>query len=805
MKRRNQFNMTRNNAAASRGSVPVGAGCSTPPPAQSSSRWAVALALLGIALAALAAYCDSFAGPLILDDPYWITNNPSIRHLWPVWPVLFPPNIEQIGGRPVVNLTLAVNYALGGMNVWGYHVANLAIHVLAAWLLFGVVRRTLMVPSLQSRFGSVATPLALVVALLWTLHPLQTAAVTYVIQRTEALVGLFYLLTLYCVIRGATSTRTRLSWYVAAIVSCLLGMATKEVMVTAPLIVLLYDRTFLAGSFREAWRRRHVLYLALAATWSIVAALLLATGFHGGTTGFAVETCTWWSYLLTQPGVIVHYLRLAFWPVGLCLDYRWPAARSLGDVLPPLIMVIGLLVATVWALAKRPAWGFLGAWFFVILAPTSSFVPIQDMAFEHRMYLSLAALVGGAVIGGRMAIDRLVGADKASQIICGGAVLLVGITFGTLTFYRNLDYRSDLAIWEDTTAKSPGNERAHNNLGSALTHCRRFDEAIAQYQKALKIKPDHAQTLNNYGLTLADCGRLDEAIEQYQKAFDVQPDYAEALNNLGNALAASGRGEEAVAQYQKAVDIKPNYAEAHNNLGFALAGRGRIEEAIASYRKTLTIEPDLAAAHNNLGLALAGRGIMDEAIVHYQKALNAQPNYAEAQNNLANALANCGRFDEALDHYQKSLTIKPDYANARENRRIVSSQREAFLQALAERRALLRARPDDLALLNETAWILATNPNASIRNAAEAVELAERAVQLSSGKEPAVLGTLAAAYAEAGRFPEALQTAGKALALATEQGNQPLAESINAKVPLYQSHTPFHEARQSFPAGATQP
>ena len=767
------------------------------------------LALLVIALAALAAYCDSFAGPLILDDPIWIKDNPSIRHLVPIWPVLFPPNAEEIGGRPVVSLTLAVNYALGGTNVWGYHAVNLVIHVLAAWILFGTVRRTLTLPCLREQFGSAATLLALIVALLWTLHPLQTAAVTYVIQRTEALMGLFYLLTLYCVIRGTISTKRRLSWYAAATVSCLLGMATKEVMVTAPAIVLLYDRTFLAGSFREAWRRRHGLYLALAATWGVVAALLISTGFHGGATGFAVDKFTWWSYALTQPGVIVHYLRLAFWPASLCLDYRWPAARSIGDMLVPLIVLIGLLVLTVWALVKRPAWGFLGAWCFVILAPTSSFVPIQDIAFEHRMYLSLAALVAAVVVGGRMAFERLVRVGKisrfASQWISGALVMLVGVGLGVLTFHRNLDYTSDLSIWEDTVAKAPANERAHNNLGTALTDRGRFEEAIVHYRKALEIKPDHAQTLNNFGLAIAHFGRLDEAAAQYRKALKVEPEYVQAFNNLGNAMAGCGRVEEAIAYYQKAVELKPDYADAYSNLGLALARRGRVEEAIACYRKALKIEPDSAAIHNNLGLALADCGQLNDAIVHYQDALNIQPSSAEGHNNIANALANCGRLDEAIDHYQKALAIKPDYANARDNLGVVQSQREEMSKGLAARRESIRSRPDDVTLLNETAWVLATNPNASIRNAAQAVELAQRAVRLSGAPEAAVLDTLAAAYAEAGRFPDALQTARKAAELAARQNNHSLAESIKAKIPLYEAGTPFRAMPQPPATGSIQP
>ena len=257
-----------------------------------------------------------------------------------------------------------------------------------------------------SLFAAAATPLALAIALLWTVHPLQTGAVTYIIQRTESLVSLFFLLTLYCVIRGTTSTERARGWNVAAVLSCLLGMGTKEVMATAPLVVLLYDRAFLSGSFRAALALRRGLYAALAATWGIVIWLLIATGFHGNTTGFGVTGFTASSYLLTQPGVLARYLRLAFWPVGQCLDYGWPPAQWPGEVVLPGLLIVGLLGLTVWALVKRPALGFLGATFFLILAPTSSFVPIRDAAFEHRMYLPLAALVTLVVLGVYWLCDR---------------------------------------------------------------------------------------------------------------------------------------------------------------------------------------------------------------------------------------------------------------------------------------------------------------------------------------------------------------------------------------------------------------
>ena len=324
-----------------------------------------------------------------------------------------PSHGETVSGRPVLNLSFALNYAVSGCDVGGYHVTNLAIHLVAALLLFGIVRRTAtkfsgLRPELTT--AQAATSIALAVALLWAVHPLQTESVTYIVQRAESLMGLFYLLTLYCFLRGVGSGRAIL-WYAGSVLACLLGMATKEVMVSAPLVVILYDRTFLAGSFREAWRRRWGYYLALAATWLLLAWLVVGTGLLLQSYGVRTErmqSFTWWTYLATQPGVIVHYLRQVVWPSGLCLDYGWPPAATVGEVLFPAIPVVCLLGLTAWAVVKRPAWGFLGAWFFLILAPTSSFMPVQHAAaFEHRMYLPLAAVVSGVIVGACLAGEWL--------------------------------------------------------------------------------------------------------------------------------------------------------------------------------------------------------------------------------------------------------------------------------------------------------------------------------------------------------------------------------------------------------------
>jgi tetratricopeptide (TPR) repeat protein len=552
-------------------------------------------------------------------------------------------------------------------------------------------------------------------------------------------------------------------------------MVSKEVMVSAPLVVLLYDRTFCAGSFREAWRRRHGLYLGLAGTWLLLAGLVISTDNRGGTAGLGTA-CSSWEYLCTQFGAIVHYLQLCVWPHPLVLDYGVGTARGAAQIVP-YVIVVGLIgVATVVSLWRWPKVGFLGAWFFMILAPSSSVVPVvtQTVA-EHRMYLPLAAVATGIVVGGWVVGQRLAARGKAwasaLPVLGGSLALSAGVALGIITFQRNADYRSDLTIWRDTVAKAPDNDRAHNNLGAALNACGRIEESMAEYDKALKINPEYAEARYNLGVALAKSGRLDEALSQYQKAVEIKPDYADAQNNMGVVLADRGKFDEAIPHYQETLKINPESAEADNNLGNALTRCGRSDEALAYYRRALEIKPDFAEAHYNLGAYLARAGRVDEAMVHYRKALEIKPDLADARYDLGDELCRQGRVPEAVAQWSE----------------------------------LIRLQPDNIPALNQLAWVLAASSEASVRDGAKAVELAGRAVQLSGGREPAAMGTLAAAYAEAGRFPEALQTARKAVELATGQGKHPLAESIKAKIPLYEARAAFREMSRPPAAGSTQP
>jgi tetratricopeptide (TPR) repeat protein len=704
----------------------------------------------------------------------------------------------------VLNLSLAVNYAVSGMSPWSYHALNLAIHILAGLTLFGIVRRTLRLGSGQALAPGGATLIASSAALLWTLHPLQTEAVTYTIQRAESLMGLFYLLTLYCFIRAvgaeradasgpqagrapgeaqatqpASPTAVRFpswSWSVLCVAACLLGMATKEVMVSAPVLVLLYDRTFVAGSFREVWRRRRGLHMALAATWLLLIGLVASTGWdRGGSSGFGVGIAPW-AYWLTQFEAVTRYLCLSVWPHPLVLDYGTFWVNGLASVAPYALVVVTLAVLVLVALWRWPVPGFLGAWFFAILAPTSIMPGRVQMIVEHRMYLPLAAVIvagvaglhllwrrlgdngpkdyrqqdhgprdhrlrdngprdhgprdhgplttgpkdrgpvvlGSAVLWLRRRLSAVCSLLVRSPVVCGPVVLLVVLALGLgfLTLRRNEDYRSKLAIWGDTVARCPNNERAHFNLANALSKTPGLmEDAIAHYETALRLKPDYAEAHNNLADALARMPRrMNDAIAHYEAALRLNPGYAQAHNNLGAALERiPGRMNDAIAHYETALRLNPDYAEAHNNLGLAWSkAPGRLDDAIAQYEAALRLRPDYAQAHNNLGVALERiPGRLNDAIAQYQETLRLKPDSAEAHNNLGLVWSQLpDRLNDAIAQYREVVRLQPDYAPGWHNLGVNLFRAGDLPAAAAAFREELRLSPNDPAAQRALATVL---------------------------------------------------------------------------------------------------
>lgn len=590
--------------------------------------WTVWAAGSIVVLAGAAAYADSFGGPFVFDDVESIIDNPTIRRLLPLSRVLSPPAADglTVNGRPLLNLSLAINYALSGTEAWSYHALNLAIHLMAGLLLLGVVRRTLERPGLLDAFGAQAC--ATVAALLFVVHPLQTMAVTYVIQRAESLASMLSLLTLYCFARAVQSQRAAM-WLAGAVLACFGAMATKESVAALPLLVLLYDSVFCAADVRAALRKRAGFYAALASSWLLLGYLVLGSHGRGASVGFT-GGISWFSYPLMQVGAVVHYLRLAIWPDPLVFDYGEGIAKPSFALVAPALVLAALLAGTLIAMKREPRLGFVGACFFAILAPSSSVVPIvtEPMA-EHRMYLPLAALLALATA----AMYRWLGTR--------GLALLLALVplFGWLTFTRNQDYRDALTLWQDTLDKRPDNTRARENFADALSDAGQFQQAIAQYREVMRANPGMVEAYSRMGVALFSLGRVDEASVELRKALALSPSDSIANYNLGNVFLRRKQPDQAIPYYERALAARPDYAWALVNLANAYFAQGRVDEAVLRYRAAAELEPDAAWIHSNLANALLRLGRLDDAITHYRSAVALDPASPQLAQKLAAALA----------------------------------------------------------------------------------------------------------------------------------------------------------------------
>jgi tetratricopeptide (TPR) repeat protein len=395
-------------------------------------------------------------------------------------------------------------------------------------------------------------------------------------------------------------------------------------------------------------------------------------------------------------------------------------------------------------------------WYLGMMVPVIGMVQISYYAHADRytylpqigLYLAIVWTAGDLTISWR----------NGRQILGVGALsVIVALMF--CTWKQTSYWRTDETLWEHALACTSGNYVAHNNLGYDLAHQGRPAEAIEHYQKALEINPDFAEAHNNLGTALLDQGRLEEASEHFHQALDKDPAFAEAHNNLGLLLTKQGRAAEAIEQYRKAIELNPDRAEMYNNLGKLLVTQGRIAEAMEQFQKALEVEPDDAKVRYNLADILTAQGRWDEAIEQYQQALKQMPDSIHGHYQLGLALQSRGRFAAAVAQLQKVLELDPKHIPAQ----------------------------------NNLAWLLATCPDNSLRDGKKAVALAQQAVQSSGNKSPEILDTLAAAYAEAGSFPEAVETAQRALDLSAAQNKKTLAEVIQNQLKLFEANSPYHE------------
>jgi protein O-mannosyl-transferase len=616
-----------------------------------------------LVVAGALAYATSLSNPFLYDDQTAIVKNPQIRTLSPLSVPLTPPRDTPVAGRPLVNLSLAANYASGGLDVTGYHVTNVALHLLTALVLFGVVRRTLL-PAEH------ADGLALACALVWVLHPLNTEVVNYTVQRTESMMALCYLTTLYCAIR-AKAHPDRWGWRAAAIAACAAGMAAKESMVTAPLLVLVYDRVFLYPSLGAAVRERRALYIGLAATWAVLAALML--GQPRTSVGFAAGVSPW-TYFLNQLPIIARYLWLTIWPRPLVVDYGLPGAVGVLDAVVPGLILVALAIATLLALRRRPVIGFLGVWFFVTLAPTSSVVPIAtEVGAERRMYLPLMALAVLGVVGVYTLLrrDAAAGEPKGSPLRTPAIVLaVVCLLLAAGTTVRTLEYRSVRSIAQTNVDRYP-HGRARLALASELVAANEHTEALRQLEQAVK---DYPQAHLALATELATSGRLADAVKEAQEFIRLLPGNAEvptARDLMGRALALQGQYEPAVEQFNLLTHARPNDPGPYVSIGDARLRQRRVAESIASYESALRLRPGDPAILAQLGLAFGAAGRRAEASLAFGGAAAARPTDIRLLNLWGRSLAAEGRYIDAVAPMRRLVELAPSDTTAADNLRIM--------------------------------------------------------------------------------------------------------------------------------------
>lgn len=687
-----------------------------------------------IALATAAACANGFRAPFLFDDPR------------PGTPLAY-------GTRPLVWATFALNRALSGEVTWSYHALNGLVHLLCAWLLYGLLRRILVLAapgwSAGAREGA-----ARLSAILWAVHPLQTEAVTYLSQRAEAMGALFLLATLYASLRAFQAPRPLL-WQVLALLALALGFATKEIVAVTPLLVLLLDATFVEQGVLRALARRKGFYLALLGTslalfaW-FVAPLVVS---RGTTAGLHLREHGPLEYARSQPAIVLHYLRLCLWPSPLVFDYGWPVARTAGEIVPAALALGSLAAATLVALWRRSWLGFAGAWFFVILLPTSSVVPIKDLAFEHRVYLSLAAVVVVVVVGGRTLCARLAPPTGAlSRALPRALPALLVLSLLALTIRRNHEYRSAVSLWRTVVERAPRNARGYSNLATALKAEGDEDQALELLQRAVELDPSYPSAHFKLGNSWLARGENQRAAEAFERALALD-DQAETHAGLGLALFRLGRFAEAEPHFARALALDPDDPDPALGLAGTLAQLGRVDEAIEAYRKVLALAPDGAEAHARLATLLLQRGEAAEALEHARRALALPPETAQEHHDLGRCLEALGRTDEALHAYREARRLAPDV-------------------------------PEPCAAI---ARLLLASPDPAPAARAEALTLAERADTLTRSKRADVLEVLAQARAASGDLAGAASALELALALPGPARNPELAERLRARLEGYRS------------------
>jgi len=743
-------------------------------------RWQVTGLCLALAVMTFAVFGQTVRHEFVnFDDNGYVYENPVVAQGLTLKGLSWAWSFHCDNWHPLTWLSHEVDCQLYGLHPGGHHLSNVLIHTLAVIALFLAMRR--MTGALwRSAF----------VAALFAIHPLRVESVAWIAERKDVLSGLWFMLTIGAYGRYVQEFKAQGSkfkvFYAMALVFFVLGLMSKPMLVTLPAVLLLLDYWPLQ---RADSKVRLVLeklpFMALSAAVCVVT-LFAQKG--------AEQSIQEFSLPLRFANALVSYavyLRQWVWPTGLAVFYPYPHSG-----LPPWeVALAGTLLAGIsvaaWWLRRAQPWVLVGwLWYLVMLLPVSGLIQAGEQAHADRFtYLPqvgiaaavtwLAAACGAKWRLGRVLLGLLMASALATLIVCAAE--------------QTVHWKNNEFLWRRAASCTTGNYVACNNLGVEIDHGSTVDEAIKDFRMALQIDPKYAEAHYNLGNALLHQGKVDEAISHYQRALEISPSYADAHNNFGNVLAQKGKLEEAAAQYQIALRIRPEYVQAYLGLGAILLQKGKLDEATSQFEKALQINPGYAEGHFNLGTALLQKGKVDDAIAQFEATLKIQPDNEKARLNLGAVFLQQGRLDEAIFQFQLALRSNPGHVGEHLNLAAALQQKGKMDEAIVQLQKALELEPDNPQTLNTLAFLLATCPQATLRNGGQAVQLAWRADNLSGGKNPAILRTLAAALAENGQFAEAKNSIKKAIELAQAMGRPDWTAQLNNELKRYELGLPLHE------------
>jgi tetratricopeptide (TPR) repeat protein len=688
------------------------------------------------------------------DDNEYVYANPNIAAGLTIQGAVHAFSGEHAGNwHPLTTLSHMLDCQLWGLRASGHHFTNILLHTAAVVLLFLV---------LQQMTGMIWR--SAFVAALFAIHPLRVESVAWISERKDVLSAVFFMLILGAYVRYTRSPcPKRIPGYLALLILFALGLMSKPMLVTVPLVLLLLDYWPLGR-----WPRERAFG---PGQWSVVRGLvveklpLLALSVASGVITLwaqqssmaRVEQLPLVSRVANGLVSYVIYLRQMIWPVGLAVFYPHPEERlPIWEIALATALLTAVSAVAIALGRKRPYLITGWLWYLIMLLPVIGLVQVGSQAHADR-YTYLPQ------IGLYILLSWTIADASASQLqrtILAGASCAAIIALAWCAHVQASCWRNGESLWRHALAVTSRNFFAHDGLGHFLLNNGRINEAIEQFETALKIAPDFDRAETNLMVALTKKGNPDEMIARLQSLLREHPNDADAHYNLGNALLKKGDSRAAIAAYEKALSIQGRYPAAHYNLGLALDQNSRTDEAIAHFQQAVEQNPDYAAAYYVLGNDLLRKGRVNDAIAAYEHALKIQPKYPEVENNIGLALLQNGRPSEAIAHWENCLAVQPD----------------------------------SLDPLNNLAWVLATFPDAWIRNGRRALALATRANELSGDSNPAILRTLAAACAENGRFTEARVIAEKGLQLAQAQGNPALAGILEGDLAFYRANAPVRTA-----------